>query len=489
MKRFNNIRHVAPVILCGGSGTRLWPLSRAAFPKQFLTLSGKFTLFQQAVKRLQDIKSSDIQFDNILIVANEEHRFLMLDQLRHLTEVKTQLILEPLSLNTAPALTIAAFQASSEKQDPILVVTPADQTIKNKKAFTETLQRSIEVASDGAIVILGIKPNRPDISFGYIKYQGQEGKSGELDVIAFKEKPDFGTAQRYLDSKNFFWNSGIFIMKASVWLSVLSQLRPDILKTVKKSFEKCTKDGKFVRPNADLFKSIPSESIDYAVMEKLPGLYPIKMVPLDAGWDDLGSWDAVWKLGKKDIHGNVAYGDSIINNTKDSLIYASNRLVATSGLKNVAIIETADSVLVLDRSQTQDVKTIVNQLILQKRDEQNLHRKVYRPWGWFDTLDQGDYFKVKRIQVNPGASLSLQKHTQRSEHWVVVKGFAKVICDDNVLILKENESTYIPVGSKHQLLNPGKDILEIIEVQSGSYLGEDDIERFEDNYGRIKYIG
>ena len=486
MKLPNAIFSVTPVVLCGGSGTRLWPLSRAAFPKQFLALSGKTTLFQQAIERLQALKNKDIQLNNTLIVTNEEHRFLVLDQLREIKNIESQILLEPLSLNTAPALTFAAIQANSMQQDPILIIIPSDHKIKNNIMFINSLKKSIKVAYEGPVVILGIKPNRADTGFGYIKHQGQEGENGELDVIAFEEKPDFDTAQKYLDSNDFYWNSGIFVMKASVWINILGQCRPDILNATNKSLEQCTKDGKFIRPNIDLFKKIPSESIDYAVMEKLPGLYPIKMISLDAGWDDLGSWDAVWKSSKKDTQGNVTFGDNIINDTKDCLIYSSNRLVATSGLENVAIIETADSVLVLDRSQTQDVKAIVNQLISQKREEQNLHRKVYRPWGWFDTLEQSDRFKVKHIQVNPGANLSLQKHKKRSEHWVVVKGVAKVICENKVFTLKENESTYIPLGSKHQLFNPGKDILEIIEIQSGSYLGEDDIERYKDSYGRVK---
>ena len=475
---------ITPVILSGGSGTRLWPLSRASFPKQFLVLSDNTSLFQQAFDRLQNLKSPNIQINETLIVANEVHRFLIQNQLSDMKAISAEILLEPLGRNTAPALTFAALQALTAQQDPILVVIPADQIIKNKEAFVKTLKLSIKVAAKDKIVILGIKPDRPDTGFGYIKQGGQEGRYKEFDVLAFREKPNLNLAKKYFNDTDFNWNSGMFVMKASVWLNALLKCRPDILQATKKAFNKRSQDGKFIRPNSNLFKKIPSESIDYAVLEKLSNLKQVKMIQLNADWNDLGSWDAVWKIGTKDYQGNVTYGDNLISNTENSLIYSSNRLIATSGLKNIVVIETADAVLVLDRNQTQNVKAIVNQLISKKRDESNLHRKISRPWGWFDNLDQGAHFKVKRIQVNPGASLSLQKHSKRAEHWVVVKGLAKVICEDNILILKENESTYIPLGSIHQLSNPGKDILEIIEVQSGNYLGEDDIERFEDKYGR-----
>lgn len=477
---------ITPVVLCGGSGTRLWPLSRLGFPKQFLILSGTKSLFQQTIARIQNIVSNNIDIEETLIVTNEEHRFLVLEQLRDIEAISAKLILEPLGRNTAPALTLAALQALSHKKDPILFVTPADHRIKNEEVFVETIHRGIKVAEQGAFVVLGIKPNRPDTGFGYIKQHGVKGKNKEFDVLGFKEKPDLDTAKQYLKNDNYTWNSGIFLVKASVWLDLLRQFRSDILETTRKAFEAHVQDDLFIRPNDDFFQKVPSESIDYAVIEKLPGKYPLKVISLDVGWDDLGSWDAVWESEEKDHQGNVIYGDNILYNTKNSLIYSSNRLVATSGLKDIVVIETADSVMVLNRNESQSVKLIVNQLISKKREEENLHRKVFRPWGWFDRLDQGDRFKVKRIQVNPGASLSLQKHTKRAEHWIVVKGSAQVTCENKTFILKENESTYIPLGTTHKLSNPGIEILEIIEVQSGNYLGEDDIERFEDSYGRTK---
>jgi len=478
MKNFS----ITPVILSGGSGTRLWPLSREFFPKQFLVFAGNTSLFQQAVDRLQSLKSYDT--NEILIVANEEHRFLVQDQLRDMGVNSADILLEPLARNTAPALTIAALQALSTQQNPILIVIPADHIIKDKEAFITTIERSIKVAAEGNIVILGVKPNRADIGFGYIKQKGCEGEYKEFDVDVFKEKPDLTLAEKYFNNEDYTWNSGIFVMYADVWLDTLGKFRPDILNASKRAFDELAYDGAFIRPNPELFEKIPSESIDYAVMEKLPDSNLVKMIILDADWDDLGSWNALWKIGKKDYKGNVVYGDCLINDTQNSLIYSNARLVATSGLKDIVIIETADSILVIDRNQTQDVKMIVNQLVSKKREESNLHRKVFRPWGWFDTLDQGDRFKVKRIQVNPGASLSLQRHSKRAEHWVVVKGFAEVVCENKTLVLKENESIYIPLGSVHKLSNPSQDVLEIIEVQSGHYLGEDDIERFQDSYGR-----
>jgi mannose-1-phosphate guanylyltransferase / mannose-6-phosphate isomerase len=482
-----NLHHITPIILCGGSGTRLWPLSRTAFPKQFLVLSGKTTLFQQSVEKLQHLQSINIKLNETLIVTNEEHRFLVLDQLREMKNVQAQLLLEPIGRNTAPALTLAALQAVNQGEDPILVVTPADQTIQDQVAFTRSLHNAIEEASKGSIVVLGIKPIKPDTGFGYIKKDKSEEEHQAFKVLNFTEKPDLATAESYLNSGDYFWNGGMFVLRANVWLKAIQHFSPDIYDTTLKAFNQKTQDVAFIRPDENLFKIIPSNSIDYTVIEKCPGSnFEIKMVELDAGWNDLGSWDAVWQVGDKDKDQNVTYGDTLLENTKNSLVYADHKLVSVVGVDNIVVIETSDAILVMDRKQSQEVKMVVNKLNIEKREEKNLHRKVARPWGWYDSLDEGSNFKVKRIQVNPGASLSLQKHAKRSEHWVVVKGVAEVICNDKKIILKENESTYIPLGHTHRLSNPGKDILEIIEVQSGSYLCEDDIERFDDSYGRLK---
>lgn len=479
--------NITPVVLCGGAGTRLWPLSRTGFPKQFLVLSGNASLFQQATIRLSKLAAADIEVGETLIVTNEEHRFLLLDQLRELPQVSATLLLEPVGRNTAPALTLAALQAITKGDDPILVVTPADQTVQNNHAFTEALQKSVRVAATGAIVILGITPDKPETGFGYIKREGAAGPHNEYSVAQFAEKPDLANAQAYLASGDYAWNSGMFVVRASVWLKALKHFRLDIFQSTSNAFNNSVRDNLFVRPDSALFAGIPSESVDYAVVEKCPGSnYPIKMVSLDAGWNDLGAWDAVWQVGEQDVNGNVTSGDAIIESTSNTLINASHRLVSTVGVNNLIIVETADAVLVADRSASQDVKKIVSQLELQKREERVLHRKVARPWGWYDTIDTGERFKVKRIQVNPGASLSLQKHTKRAEHWVVVTGTAEVTCGDRIITLHENESTYIPLGETHRLANIGTEPLEIIEVQSGVYLGEDDIIRFDDSYGRNK---
>ena len=561
---------ILPVILCGGSGTRLWPLSRSGFPKQFLVLSGTNSLFQQAIERVNGLAANDIQVGETLIVTNEEHRFLALDQLREMKAISATLLLEPVARNTAPALTLAALQATANGDDPILVVTPADQTVSNSAAFTSALQQAIRVAANGDIVILGITPDKPETGYGYIKVLSAEDASAphrgvipmpihfkqtgseaiqpvELTVDRFVEKPDASTAQRYLDAGGYYWNSGMFVLKASSWLKALQQFHPAIADATQQAWLNKANDLPFIRPNKEAFAQIPSESIDYAVMEPLSvqseaigsqsvgwvstqhvglkpdlpaatdqhvGLKPdllksaeavasstsdfvgrvstrqdtslptLKMVPLNAGWNDLGAWDAVWQVGKQNENGNVITGDAIAIDTNNTLIHSSGRLVGTVGVDNLVIIETADAVLVADRSQSQDVKKIVNTLQQQAREEHALHRKVPRPWGWYDSIDEEERFKVKRIMVKPKASLSLQKHHHRAEHWIVVKGTAEVTCGDKTILLSENQSTYIPLGEVHRLANPGTIPLEIIEVQSGSYLGEDDIQRFEDHYGR-----
>ena len=491
---------VLPVILCGGSGSRLWPLSRAGFPKQFLDLSGSGdgkSLFQQAVARLNQLSSSSTSLGNTLVVTNEDHRFLVLDQLREIEGIKATLLLEPTGRNTAPALTLGALYASesgaNKELDTILVITPADQTIQNAEAFTKALQLCIAAVTEDAnkktIAILGIRPTAPETGYGYIKRSDNKGRFAEYTVEQFAEKPNLETAMAYLEDGNYCWNSGMFVLRASTWLAALKEFRPDILDATQKAWDQKTEDladgTPFVRPDKALFSGIPSDSIDYAVIEKCPGSqYHVKMVELDAGWNDLGAWDAVWQVGNKDAEGNVTSGDVLLSNSRNSLVHASSRLVSTVGLDNVIVVETADAVLVADRSQSQDVKHIVQQLESQNREEKNLHRKVARPWGWYDSVDEGERFKVKRIQVKPGASLSLQMHHHRAEHWIVVKGTAEITNGDKVITLNENQSTYIPQGQTHRLANPGKTPLEIIEVQSGSYLGEDDIVRFEDTYGR-----
>jgi mannose-1-phosphate guanylyltransferase/mannose-6-phosphate isomerase len=485
METGDSVHHITPVILCGGSGTRLWPLSRTAFPKQFLVLSGKTTLFQQAVERLQALKNPYITLSETLVVTNEEHRFLVLDQLREMKEVKAQLLLEPVGRNTAPALTLAALQAIETHQDSILVVTPSDQTVQDRTAFTKSLHVAINAALEGSVVVLGIKPTKPDTGFGYIKKDILEDERQIFKVINFTEKPDLATVESYLKSGDYLWNSGMFVLRASVWIKAIQQFSPEIYKATVKSFNQKTYDDPFIRPDENLFKSILANSIDCAVIEKCPQSdFEIRMVELNAGWNDLGSWDAVWQLGDKDKDQNVTYGDTLLENTKNSLVYADHKLVSTVGINNLIVIETSDAILIADRNQSQQVKVIVDKLCSQKREERVLHRKVSRPWGWYDSIDEGDNFKVKRIQVNPGASLSLQRHSKRAEHWVVVKGSAEVTCGDKVSVIYENQSTFIPLGETHRLSNPTDIPLEIIEVQTGVYLDEDDIVRFNDNYGR-----
>jgi mannose-1-phosphate guanylyltransferase/mannose-6-phosphate isomerase len=478
--------NVTPVILCGGSGTRLWPLSRAGFPKQFLSLTGNESLFQQAAQRLVSLGEDDIQVAKPLIVTGEEHRFLASEQLREAGIELGAALLEPVGRNTAPALTLAALAAQADGKDPVLVVTPADQTVVNTTVFTQAMQQAIREADSGNIVILGITPDRPETGYGYIQAKAQNGAEA-MGVQRFVEKPNATTAQQYLKEGGYYWNAGMFVLKASAWLQALSAFRPDIANATVAAWNGKSQDKSFVRPGKAEFAAIPSESIDYAVMERCPGSsFPIKMVPLDAGWSDLGAWDAVWDVLPKDVQGNAHLGDVLTTDSRNTLVHASSRLVSLVGVEDLIVIETPDAVLVADKTRSQDVKHIVTQLQATGREEHTLHRKVHRPWGWYDSIDEGGRFKVKRIQVKPKASLSLQKHHHRAEHWIVVTGTAEITNGDTMLTLTENQSTYIPLGQTHRLANPGTIPLEIIEIQSGSYLGEDDIVRFEDAYGRIK---
>ena len=487
---------VLPVILCGGSGSRLWPLSRAGFPKQFLALTGKESLFQLAALRLHALANEHISIARSLIVTNEEHRFLAQEQLRELGSLQASFVLEPAARNTAAALTLAALEAVADGSDPILVASPADQNIGDEVAYVQCVRKAIALASAGGVVILGIPPDRPETGYGYIQYSKSTEKSGQAEghkVLKFVEKPTLNVAQSYLASGDFAWNSGMFVLKASTWLKALGQFRPDILQACQTAWNGKSRDDlqisgrafSFVRPDAQAFGKVPSESVDYAVLEKCPGSsFNIHMVPLLALWSDLGAWDAVWQAGQADAQGNVSHGDVMLEGAINTYVHASSRLVSAVGVKDLVIVETADAVLVTDKANSQQVKKIVTRLESTKRQEQNLHRKVHRPWGWYDSLDEGERFKVKRILVKPGASLSLQKHQHRAEHWIVVKGTAEVTCGDKVMVLAENQSTYIPLGEVHRLTNRHATDLEIIEVQSGSYLGEDDIVRLQDTYGR-----
>ncbi len=480
---------VQPVIMAGGSGTRLWPLSRAQHPKQFLVLHGNRSLFQHAASRLAALAAEGFAIAPPCVVGNEEHRFLVLDQLRELRVAPPTVLLEPAARNTAPAMTLAALRGVEDGADPVLVVTPADQTVADEQAFGRAVAEAVRVAAGGAIVLLGITPDRPETGFGYIRSSVADGAR---KVERFVEKPDLATAQRYLQEGGYHWNSGMFVVRASVWLAALERFRPDIATATRTAWDGRTTDASFVRPDAAAFMRVPSESIDYAVMEPATAAQgdaaaiDVRMVALDAGWSDLGAWDAVWQVGAKDAAGNCSVGDAMLHDSRNTLVHATSRLVSVIGLDDIVVVETPDAVLVTRRERSQDVKHVVAALDQAGRSEHTVHRQVHRPWGWYDGIDAGERFQVKRIMVKPGASLSLQKHHHRAEHWIVVRGTAEVTNGDQVTLLGENQSTYIPLGQVHRLANPGKVPLEIIEVQSGSYLGEDDIVRYEDTYGRLK---
>ena len=476
---------LAPVILSGGSGTRLWPLSREKYPKQLLPLIGKDSLLQATVRRMEGL--AGIKVEAPLVVCNEEYRFIIAEQLR-LMGIKANLLLEPAGRNTAPALTLAALAVARGGEDPVLLVMPADHVIVDVMSFQSAVKKGVALAAEGVVITFGIIPDSPEPGYGYIQAGEPVGNDGVCRIARFVEKPDITTAQAYLESGSYFWNSGLFMMRASVWLSAIGICRKDILAACRAAWEKGSVDGDFLRVNKEDFIRCPSDSIDYAVMERLDpdnsALPPGMLIPLSAGWSDVGAWDSLWQVLPKDAQGNVAQGDVLLHDCNNTLVMSEHRLVACVGVEDMVVVETPDAILVAHMKETQHVKKVVDSLKRQGRPEGELHRKVFRPWGWYDGVDAGERFQVKRIVVKPGAALSLQMHHHRAEHWIVVSGTAQVTRGDTSYLVSENESTFIPLGTRHRLENPGCVPLEMIEVQSGSYLGEDDIVRFEDIYGR-----
>lgn len=475
-----------PVILCGGSGTRLWPLSRETYPKQFLALQGNgVSMLQETAHRL-DTLSSAVQRHPPIVVCNQEHRFLAAQQLQEAGITDAALVLEPCGRNTAPALTLAALVAPPEA---VLLAMPADHVMAQLPQLHRALHSAWAWATQGAMVTFGIVADRPETGYGYIEKAAPLPGGEAFAIQSFAEKPTLEVAQAYLDSGNYLWNSGLFMVRADQWLLAMAALQPEMLYACQTAMNQSSRDLDFIRPHAATFAQCPADSIDYAVMEHLPRQPQLGIaacvVPLDAGWSDLGAWDALWDILPRDVHGNAHCGQTLAIDTANSLLFSESSLVAAVGLDNVVIVQTPDAILVADKRKTQDVKKVVNELKAKKRALASTHRKVHRPWGWYDSIDSGERFQVKRIVVYPGAQLSLQMHHHRAEHWIVVKGTAQVTNGEKVFLLGENESTFIPLGHIHRLANPGKMPLEIIEVQSGSYLGEDDIVRFEDTYGRV----
>jgi len=490
---------IQPVILSGGSGTRLWPLSREKYPKQLLPLIGDDSLLQATVRRVEGIAGAELAPP--MVVCGEEYRFVIAEQLRLLGQPGT-IVLEPTGRNTAPALTIASLAAIKNGADPILLVMPADHVITDVPAFQSVVSQGSLLAAEGAVVTFGITPDAPETGYGYIQSgatfagKADQTKPTSARLIArFVEKPDAATAQAYLDAGSYLWNSGLFMLRASVWLAAIGACRPDILAACQTAWDQGSADGEFVRVDKETFANCPPDSIDYAVMERIAAnatgadavarpLPPGVVIPLSAGWSDVGAWDALWQVLPKDSCGNVVQGDVLLEDCHNTLALSEGRLIACVGVSDLVVVETADAILVAHKDKTQDVKKIVDSLKAQGRTEGSIHRKVFRPWGWYDSVDAGARFQVKRIVVKPGGTLSLQMHHHRAEHWIVVSGTAKVTKGEDIFLVSENESTYIPLGTTHRLENPGRVALEMIEVQSGSYLGEDDIVRFEDVYGR-----
>ena len=465
-----------PIIMAGGSGSRLWPLSRQLNPKQFLPLAdANFSMLQATIQRLDGLGAAAPR-----LICNEQHRFLAAEQLRQLGLEQSNILLEPVGRNTAPAIALAALQARTESEDPILLILAADHLIQDVQAFQASIQTALPLAQNGKLVTFGIVPTHAETGYGYIE-QGENAGAGGFKVNRFVEKPDLVTAQEYLASGSYFWNSGMFMFRASRYLEELESYRPDILAACRAALAGGSQDMHFTRVDEVAFASCPDDSVDYAVMEKTADAV---MVPLDAGWSDIGSWTALWDVSDKDSQGNVFKGDVLSQNSRNTYVHADSRLVATVGLDDLVIVETKDAILVAHKDHVQDVKKIVAQLKNDSRREHINHREVYRPWGVYDSVDNGHRYQVKRITVKPGAKLSVQMHHHRAEHWIVVSGTAKVTNGERTYLVCENESTYIPIGQIHALENPGIIPLELIEVQSGSYLGEDDIVRFEDKYGR-----
>ncbi len=465
-----------PVIMAGGAGSRLWPLSRQLNPKQFLALTdAQLSMLQSTIRRLEGLEAG-----LPLLICNEQHRFLAAEQLRQLGMEQASILLEPVGRNTAPAIALAALQATQEGDDPILLVLAADHLIQDVDAFHSSIQAAMPFAIGGKLVTFGIFPTNPETGYGYIE-KGKELGEGGFAVNRFVEKPSLDIAEEYLASGEYFWNSGMFMFRASRYLDELERHQPSILSACRQALAAGMQDMHFVRVDAATFAACPEDSVDYAVMEKTSDAV---MVPLDAGWSDVGSWTALWEASKKDAEGNVFKGDVLGHATRNSFVHADSRLVATLGVEDLVIVETKDAVLVAHKNQVQDVKKLVERIKADNRHEHLNHREVYRPWGMYDAIDSGHRYQVKRITVQPGAKLSVQMHHHRAEHWVVVSGTARVTNGDKTYLVTENQSTYIPVGQVHALENPGVIPLELIEVQSGSYLGEDDIVRFEDQYGR-----
>src|SRR3989338_2421878 len=468
---------IIPIVLTGGTGTRLWPLSRSSYPKQFLALTSQYSLFQETVLRLQRL--SDVAPP--LVICNQEHRFIVAEQLQLIGVQDGTLILEPLGKNTAPAAAIAALHCLPE--NPLLLVLPSDHLIQEISLLQEAIKQGEVLAEQGKLVTFGIRPTRAEIAYGYIKTIKKEDENAAYAVEAFVEKPSLQVAKEYFNSGHYFWNSGMFLFRASQFLEELKLFSPTIMDVCSRTMLKTVRDLDFIRLDQDLFSSCPSDSIDYAIMEKTRNA---AVVVLETGWSDVGSWDALYEVQNHDQQGNVIQGDVVVENTTGSYVRAESRMVVTLGVKNQIIIETPDAVLVADKEKSQEIKNIVELLKKNKRREAETHQKVYRPWGFYETLCFSKNFQVKRITLKIGASLSLQLHHHRSEHWVVVKGQAQVTRDNDVFLLYENQSSYIPKKAKHRLMNVGQTELEIIEVQLGSYLGEDDIVRLEDHYGRVK---
>jgi mannose-1-phosphate guanylyltransferase/mannose-6-phosphate isomerase len=466
---------LTPVLLSGGVGSRLWPVSRETHPKQFLPLAGEVSMFQETLQR-----TTGLQAAAPLVVCNEEHRFMVAEQLRQMDLQAGALILEPKGRNTAPAVALAAVQAVAADPDAVLLVLPADHLIKDVGAFVAAVDKALPLAQEGKLMTFGVVPTAPETGYGYIKC-GSALADDLFQLERFVEKPDVDTARDYLASGGYLWNSGMFLLRAQSYLDELAKHAPGIRSCCQQAMDAATVDMIFVRPDAALFEQCPSDSIDYAVMEKTDAG---GVVSLDCGWSDVGAWSALWEVADRDSEGNVSRGDVILDNCRNSYFRSDSRLVAATGVENLVVVETADAILVADRDRVQDVKSIVNTLKEEQRTEASLHRRVYRPWGSYESLVTSERFQVKRIVVNPGQRLSLQMHHHRAEHWIVVNGTAEVTCEDKVFMLGEDESTYIPLGHKHRLANPGHIALELIEVQSGAYLGEDDIVRFEDVYGR-----